>query len=731
MKLRIARTALAHPLSTLLTGALVSLPVSAQQSSSSGFALEEVVVTARHVEESLQDTPIAVTAVTGEMLQDRGAEQISAVANIAPNVNFSFAGTSSGSDSAAVVYIRGVGQNDFTLVTDPGVGLYVDQVYYSRTIGSVLDLFEVSSVEVLRGPQGTLFGRNSTGGAISLSTVDPGEENTGKVKLLVGDDDRIELSATYDLVFNSAFAAQFSVLNRDRDGTALDASGRELGDDNMTGARIKTVYQPSDSFSLKVSADYVREDEGSAAEVPLIRSSDGSVSSQTVIDFTPVDESQGRSVNENEAFGISAVAEIGLGNGLRLTSVTAYRELDALFARAPASATNFSTLDSYEHDQFSQELRLDGSASFLDYVLGVFYLDESGSNTALVDVGVAPSFPRFIDAPDVNNDNVAVFAEGTWNFSDSTRLITGARYTDENKEASFRSESIPGVTRNSVAGDPIIDDIAFSNPQSLSFSETTYRLILQHDFYDSFTGYISNSTGFKSGGFNQRLVGPLTGGAFDDADSFLPETIDSYEIGFKADFDTVRLNLAIFTSDYEDIQISGNPPGEIATETFNGAEASVDGVEVELTWVPSPSWLVDFALGVIDAEYDRFIGDSNEVSVDDEFIRTPKHSASLGISYSYDLRSGANLKGRIDVTNKGETHFEPDNDVGTFEDGYTVVDLNLAYTTASEDWLFRFGINNIGDEEYLLAADANSALVYDLGVFARPRNFFLSAEAHF
>ncbi len=716
-----------------LVGSLVSQPVLSQEGAAeSGFALEEIMVSARRIEESLMDTPIAVTAMSGKMLEDRGAEQISAVANIAPNVNFSFAGTTSGSDSAAVIYIRGVGQNDFTLVTDPGVGLYVDQVYYSRTIGSVLDLFEVASVEVLRGPQGTLFGRNSTGGAINITTADPGDENGGKFKFLVGDDSRVELSATYDAIINDDLAMSFSALKRDRDGTATDASGRDLGDDDMAGARIKTVYEPSDSFSLKVSADYVREKEGSAAEVPLIRNPDGSVSSATVIDFTPVEESQGLSVNDQKAFGISAVAEWSLENDMTLTSVTAYRDLDALFARTPSSATRFATVDEYEHQQLSQELRLSGGTESLSYVVGAFYMDEEGSNTDLVDVGVAPGgWPRLIDAPSVNNSNYALFAEGTWSLTDNTRFLTGIRYTDESKEATFRSRTVPGVTRGTSATDPIIEDIGFSNPQSLDFSETTYRAVLQHDFSDSTTAYVSHSTGFKSGGFNQRLVGPLTGGAFTEPDDYLPETVTSNEIGFKADFESVRLNLAAFSSDYEDVQISGNPPGEIATETFNGAEASIDGFEVELTWVPSPSWLIDFSVGVIDAKYDEFVGDSNEVSVDDEFIRTPKHSAALGISYSYDLNSGANLKSRIDVTNKGETHFEPNNDAGTFEDGYTTVDFNMAYTSASGEWLLRMGVNNLTDEEYLLAADSNSGLVYDLGVFARPRNFYLSAEKSF
>lgn len=699
---------------------------SVAQNSPSGFELEEIVITARKIEENLQDAPLAVSAMTGESLEERGVEQITAVANIAPNVNFSYGGAVSGSGSAAVMFIRGVGQNDFTLVTDPGVGLYVDGVYYSRTIGSVLDVFDVDRIEVLRGPQGTLFGRNSTGGAINITSRNPDGEFGAKVKATIGDDSRQEMAASVNLPVNENFAVLISSLVRKRDGNVNDASGRELGDDDMYGMRIKGLWTPDPDFSLIVSADYVSENEGSAAEVPLVRNMDGSVSSSTRDNYTPVTVSQGKSVNDTDALGFSVTAEWTLTENATLKSITGYRDLDSTFARAPASASDFSTLDTYEHKQISEEIQLLGTVSNVNYVAGVFYMQEEGSNEDLTNVGVAPSgWPRIIGVEDVDNKNYAVFGEATWNLTDTTRIITGLRYTHEEKEVDQISQSIPGITRGTTASDPVVNYIGYDGLQPLDYSERTWRLALQQDIHDHLMVYASVSRGFKSGGFEQRVITPVT-----EPDTFKPEYVRSYEVGLKTDLESVRVNVAAFKADYTDLQISGNPPGSIATETFNGAEATIQGLEIELTWIPAPSFMMDLSIGIMDAEYDDIEGTAN-ITLRDELIRTPEYSVAMGVSYLYDIGTNGSLKFRADLVSKGETHFEPDNDTASYEDGYTALDFNVAYFTANADWTVRLGVNNATNEKYLIAGDANIPLGYDLGIFARERNVYLSVEKIF
>ena len=234
------------------------------------FVLEEIMVTARKIEENLRDTPIAVTVITGDSLRERDLTQISGVADVAPNVNFSFGGTSSGSGSAALCIFAVLGRNDFTPVTEPGVGIYVDDVYLGRTIGSVLDVLDLQSIEVLRGPQGTLFGRNTIGGAISLTSRDPGDTSSGRVRVTLGDDSRQEFFGSVDLPFNDQVRAMVSVLSKQRDGYVDRVlTGAKLGDDDVLGARAKLVWDATDDLSFKLSVDGVREREQSAPEVAI------------------------------------------------------------------------------------------------------------------------------------------------------------------------------------------------------------------------------------------------------------------------------------------------------------------------------------------------------------------------------------------------------------------------------------------------------------------------------
>ena len=713
---------------TAITSAVFAISTASAQDedNSGGFTQDVIIVTATKKSQNIQDVPIAVTALTGEALEIRDITDLTGVTRFAPNVKFGISGTSSGSGSAAVAFIRGVGQLDFTLVTDPGVGIYVDDVYLSRTIGSVLDLVNLDRIEVLRGPQGTLFGRNSTGGAISLYTKAPGNEFGGTGRFIIGDDNRYEVSGLINVPLGENIRTSLGGYYKHRDGTAFDASDRELGDDNVYSLRFKSVWDASEVLSFAFSADYTEENEGSSAEVPLVRAADGSVDEEaTVIDFTGATAAQGDSGTELETYGLSLVGNLELSETLSVKSITAYRELDALFNRTPFPSPLFSTSDPYEHTQFSQEVQLNGSFGAVDLVTGFFYLKETGENREIVDVGVSPSFPRVIGPSDLENRNWALYGEATINLTSAFRVIGGVRYTDESKEVSLISETIPGVTRNGAS----ITSIGFSNPQELSFDQTTYRGIAQYDLADTAQVYASYSTGFKSGGFNQRLfAGPVV---FDEPDVFGPEEVDSIELGLKFQNDVLRANIALFRSDYTEIQISGAPPGAIATETFNGGEARIQGVELEVNWTPIPSLLFDFSTGYQDAKYTDIAAASGlDISLDDELVYTPEWTAAFGASYLHNLGKHGDLRARMDVFTTTDLHYEPDNSIASFEDGYTTLDLSLSYLNRS-NLILTAGLNNVTDARYIISGDANAGLGYDLGIFARPRNFYFSISKDF
>lgn len=720
---------------------------------SKGFTLEEITVTARKMEENLLNSPVAVTAITGTALTERDMTDISAVADIAPNVNFSFGGTSSGSGSAAVVYIRGVGQNDFTPVTDPGVGIYVDGVYLARTVGSVLDIVDLQSIEIVRGPQGTLFGRNTIGGAISLTTRDPGEEFSGRIRATGGADNRVELFGTVDLPISDTFRAAFTGLYKSRDGYVKRVeTGAMLGDENVFGGRVKFVWDASEDLTLKLSIDGSRERTESAPEVltgiggafinfynnntfgngaPAECAGGGSLTNPLCANEQfvkgPYETSEtGPSQNDIDQWGISLSAEWQASDNISFKSITAYRELDAMFSRS-ADGTPFlifQTTDDYTQAQFTQEIQLNGSSleDRLNWVAGAFYMKETASDIGLIEGIVAVAFPSNIGGR-TDNENYAMFAEATYDLTDRFHATGGLRYTDETK-------MFDPVAKKLSAPEPYVP----TGFDTLAFSEVTWRGTLAYDVSDQVSTYFNVSKGFKSGGFDIRLTKPVSRVGDDQLPTFDPETVVAYEIGLKAELPDqgLRVALAAFYSDYKNIQVSANPPGQINTVTVNAAEGTIKGIEVEFTWVPVPELFIQGALGYQDAKYDFLNEDMKvQISLEDDLIRTPEFSWNLGASYRIDLGENGTLTPRADWVYKSEIQFEPVNDARVASDAYHNLNLSMAYADADDTWRLTFGVKNVFDKAYMIAGDSNGTLGYALGVFSRPRNWYMTAEFSF
>jgi len=386
--------------------------------------LEEVVVTARKREESVQDTPIAISAFTGEGLELRGVDDLSGLNNFAPNLVLRQSPNNSGVTNAAV-YIRGIGQNDFTPVSDPGVGIYVDGVYLGRSVGAVLDLVDVERVEVLRGPQGTLFGRNTIGGAVSLTSKTPAEEFGGKIDVKVGTDDRRDIKASFDLPISDTLLTRISLASFQQDGYVTRVGdGKDLGDDNTKAARFTALWLASDDLKITVSGDYSKDDENGPALVltgmePLnfgaaVGGPPSQVLWQNTINsgvagppnacFLPANlnnpgcfnqryiQSAGGNKNfgtdptesDLESWGLSATFDWNITDDLTFKSITAYREFDGFFSNDNDGGPQRVSLliDIFEHEQFSQEFQLLGNAfdDRLKWILGVYYFEEEGLN---------------------------------------------------------------------------------------------------------------------------------------------------------------------------------------------------------------------------------------------------------------------------------------------------------------------------------------------------------------
>ncbi|MEW7290493.1 TonB-dependent receptor domain-containing protein [Aquimarina sp. 2304DJ70-9] len=745
-----------------------------------GFSLDDIVVTARKRVENVQDTPISITAVQGVVLEEMGVTNISGVGDIAPNLTFSTTGTVSGSSSAAVVYIRGIGQNDYVPVADPGVGIYVDEVYLGRTVGAVLDLADLKSVEVIRGPQGTLFGRNSIGGAISLISNDPGEELKGKVSLTGGSYSRNDATFRISGPLSESLGFTFNVIRRNREGYVerVFVEDSYLGDDNSHGARLKLDYQkPTSKFSAKFIIDFATEREESAAEqnlffhddrlLPELWNTNAAASpTSTASGYIPGDTSAGTDIyDERWNFGPFKTGETSLsqndidtwGSSLNLKYKTgensdaklilAYRNLDAEFARqTDGSPLNiFENRDIYKQDQFSADIRFSQSNDKLDFVTGLFYFIEDVDNSlsftgALQNV----AYPVFLGGL-VENSNYAIYGEATYKITDKLSITGGLRYTNETKKARPDAFRDPSVNLGDAPNVPDGIRDADTNPRRLldkiwqenTFDQVTWRFNTAYKVSEALNIYGTVSTGFKSGGFEWRVTNTsfyddpsndFDGDGDGDLPQFAPETVTSYELGAKVKVKKLRFNTAFFYTDYKDLQIAANPPGSIATFQTNAGDAEIKGLETEIIWLPSSSILVNLGYGYTDAEYKDLI-EGVTVTEDDNFILTPEHTLTFGGSYKIPVSFGS-FTPRIDGHYKSRVDFEAQNSDFVFDDGHTALNASLKFN-AKKHWEFIIGVENLTDELYLIGGDANTAIGYENGIYARPRNYYATLSYSF
>ncbi len=422
--------------------------------------------------------------------------------------------------------------------------------------------------------------------------------------------------------------------------------------------------------------------------------------------------------------GLDSQPELGDERRAHLKSITAYREVDADLGRDPdGSAFDiFSTRDAFAQNQFSQELQLLAAPwnGRVNVVSGLYYFTEDAEDFALVTL-VPPTSPLLVGGA-IENENYAFFSELTFHLTDRLHLTGGARYTNESK-------SYFGTSLRGFGGPPSVSVLTgdAAGEQTLDDDRVTWRGSVSYDFAPTVTGYATASTGFKSGGFTMRITEPNT-----TLPRFGPEFIDTYEIGVKTQLPEhgLRLNTAVFWSKYDDIQLDGVIPGAFGTMTFNGGDAEIKGLEAELDWIPTASLRLSASVGYLDSKYTR-INEGSVVSLSDKLIRAPQWTASAGLSYLLNLGTRGSITPRLDATYKSETHFEAVNTPFAVDDGYVALNVSIPYVSPGEDWRVELGIENVTDERYLVAADTNIAIGYEVGVYARPRNWSLAVERRF
>jgi iron complex outermembrane recepter protein len=795
----------AFKVAMILGTSLVSLPSQAETDKNQDQAarlMEELVVTARRREEGLQDAPLAVSAYTNETLDYRGVTRLDEIARFVPGLTLENNPSFGGASNSAAIYLRGVGQKEFLPTTEPGVGLYVDGVYVARSVGAILDIVDVDRLEVLRGPQGTLFGRNTIGGAISINTIkpEPGGELEGELSVSAGTDDLLRLKGVVHVPISDTLATRLSIASFEQDGYVKRTDGTDLGDDDTITARWAFAWQPNDRFSADLAFDMTRDHENgpamqligidftdlsqlngvvlappppmafihnvtAAAVAPGVpcaatnAAGNGITSNPSVSNcyddrFVGADgqnEGTAPAYSETDVFGASLTLSYEFNDALTLKSITAWRELDAEFARdgdhSPHRISQF--YDDLQQDQFSQELQLLGTADRLNWIVGLYYFSEDGNNENVLDFTVS----NFRSGGEFDNEAWAAFAQMTYDITDRLHLTVGGRYTDEEK--SFKPDQIiftnyfAGISGLVPPGNPLAAlDAPFLQAgerilpfieKQIDIDEFTPMVNLSFDATDDAMLYLSYSEGFKSGGFTQRVFPPVVSGFtappgtpdIDLIPTYEPEFVEVIEFGFKTSFmnDQVRLNGAIFQTDYDDLQVQVF--NSVAPVTQNIGAATIEGLELELMASPGGGWFLEASLALLDASYDDIDTGITLIGENFDFERVPETTASLGVSKEFSLDELGAVTFRADWSYRSETYNDAYNTAILETDSYDLVDASIRWSNVAEDWTVVLSGRNLTDEEFLITGVYGTAFQSYEGAYNRGRQWQFEVRKRF
>jgi iron complex outermembrane receptor protein len=745
--------------------------------------LESIVVTARRREESLQDTPVAVTALSAEALERQQATGTMDLDKIAPNIQFHSYGTLTGNNSAAQVFIRGIGQTDATPAVDPGVGIYIDDVYMGRSVGGAMEFRDISSVQILRGPQGTLFGRNTIGGAVLLTTNGPGDDAGNSVRVGVGEDNLREVFGAFDIPLGDQFAARFAAGGRERDGYVTRAfDGEDLGNEKMYTGQLGLRWKPSDAFSLTLRGDYTKEDENGSPFVfqsmneaaTFVGAASQAAGCPNMLDPLPPPVLVGpladpRCGNDAQALGkyrnggtypasstlensgLSLVAQWDVSDNLSFKSITADRNLKWTGTRDADNTPLLILHTNYDSksDQFSEELQAVVTTSRVDGVVGLFYFDEDSFDRLLVPLG-NPGTSYDTQRVSMDSKAKAAFTEWTFKATDALSFSAGLRYTKETKGLQATMFNVAPASRAEPAAPTALCPFAGPPPTQTGclfittnrfereFSATTTSASVQYRVNPQLMTYLSWSEGFKSGGFNQRYNAAPPGNA---PISFNPETAESWEVGFKMDpSDTLRMNVALFTTDYDDIQMTYRLG--VVPLLFNAGVASITGGELELEFAPTAQFRLDGSLGYLWSEFDEItppppfgpVTPTATATLKSRLPFTPEWQAHLGVSYDFAVGSSWNLTPRADVSFTESQFFDAGNSPEIAQlQGITLVNVSLALASEDSKWRFALTGSNLTDEQYPVAGTSSltTASGYSEIIYSRPRTVALSATFNF
>lgn len=718
--------------------------------------LEEIIVTAQKREQKLQEIGISVTAYTGEQMRDLGFTNTTDIVAMTPGLNYTVPNAES---SQVNFFLRGVGLNDFADANENPVAVYVDDIYRPAVGGLSFQMFDMERVEVLRGPQGTLFGRNTTGGLVHFISKRPTDHLDGYLNLTGGSNDQIKVEGAIGGPLGDSLSARLSFATNNHDGyTENRGTGPDYNETDAVAARGQLLFTPSDRVDVLLNAYYSDNDAAVGAwqhqatqivggqSVPLGPNEQGQgvdCNLDGVVDATdrppgtdcfgyrdtdgdPFEGEYDRDGQvEVETSGVSANITWELSN-FSITSITGVQKVERL-QEEDTEAGPFPLINptfAAETDTFTQELRIAGGSDRFRWLGGVYYINNDVDGHYLLDL-TNLGFVFFDANYTQETDSVAVFGQLEFDLSDQWTLIVGARAANEEKELDYLNVDTSGFFTD-VVGLP--DNVAFD------FDRQTVGDLAEQD-HDSVSGkveldwkpnddvlvYAAYSRGTKSAGFNVGFLDKTFLFA-SNTEATIPygqETLHSYELGFKSTLmdGRTRFNASAFYYDYKDFQTFRF---ELLNQIIFNADAEVSGLELELQSSPADGWDIALGLILLDAEAKDIPSPAGELRNRD-MVASPDFAANAMVRYEWPALGG-HLAVQASANYQDELFFDIQNSPVSRENGYTVGNLRVSYSSAGDRWELAAFVDNITDEEYLsYTFDFTGFFGFNQQAYGKPR----------
>ncbi len=717
-----------EPQATQATPAAVGADVAATGAENPSNGLADIIVTATKTGASrLQDTPLPISAFTSDQLNKTLTSNIKDLAQFTPNLNISLATTN------PVITLRGIGTTNVQNGSDPDVTMQIDGVYIARPSAMGNDFLDVARIEVLRGPQGTLYGRNAIGGTINIISLTPTDETTGQIVLTGGNYALFQgqgyvSGAIVPGKVQASFAANYTRHNDYEKNLVPGRNG--VNNANRGGVKAQIRVELSDTIDATTRMDYVFQREHLQSlyhlqapfpAAPLASSIVGNY--RKVAINTP-------STTSVHGLGISEDINFHLADNITLKSLTAYRR-NRYQVGTDNDGTELNLIVGHFQErqhQISQEFDINGKFGGLDLVAGAYYFYEKSFTDVFAEL-YGPGV-KINSLPFFKTESYAGFGQGTYRITPELSVTAGIRYTTETKDIDSTVRRTFFLTTGALLpGFPILINT------SRKFHAWTPKFGIDWKVTPDILLYGSVTRGYKSGGTNYAATSLATS-------SFNPEHLWSYEGGFKGDFFDrhLRLNVTAFHYDYTDLQLqSVLLPGVVTI--LNAANARVDGIEAETTVKLSPTFRIDANLAALRGKYTAFpaapVPAALAPYVTDLAARTgptgnydasgkrlnqaPRYSGTVAVEKSFNLESGALITARADVYFQGRVYYEPTNTRQQSQGAYQLLNAQLGYTTPDKAWDFKVFGKNLTDKQYLIAFQANG--VRPAGTAAAPRTF--------